>query len=193
MCRANANWRNCRAKIPGVPGKADGMLSDKKSKILMKNMGKLAIMVLQKKQDRKEGVMTTEEYLAARKSKNWKFNRVVDRAAFQNVNRIHPIKQRQVKDIVEAARDDQEVDRIIVFGSSTRYDCDMTSDLDICINWKRDCYDSEGVLKPFTGNMRRVISKVTQGRADVVNYDYLDSTVLGDAVKEGVVVYEHNI
>lgn len=44
--------------------------------------------------------MTTEEYLIARKSKNWKFNRVVDNTSFRNVNKIHPIKQNIVKDIV---------------------------------------------------------------------------------------------
>lgn len=48
--------------------------------------------------------MTTEEYLVARKSKNWKFNRVVDNASFDHVNKIHPIKQRVVKDIVDVAR-----------------------------------------------------------------------------------------
>ena len=46
--------------------------------------------------------MTTEEYLEARKSKNWKFNKIVSDDSFMNVNRIHPIKQRQVKSIVEA-------------------------------------------------------------------------------------------
>jgi sulfur relay (sulfurtransferase) DsrC/TusE family protein len=40
----------------------------------------------------------------------------------------------------------------------------MTSDLDICIAWKDDCYDENGVLKPFTKNMRQVISTVTKGK-----------------------------
>ena len=137
--------------------------------------------------------MTTEEYLTARKSKNWKFNSVVDRTSFRHVNRIHPIKQKQVKEIVDVAREDQEVKRLIIFGSSIRYDCDITSDLDICIEWNNDCYDADGVLKPFTGNMRRAISRITKGKADVVNYDYLEGTVIEDAAKEGVVVYEHNV
>lgn len=137
--------------------------------------------------------MTTEEYLTARKSKNWKFNSVVDRTSFRHVNRIHPIKQKQVEEIVAVARDDQEVKRLIIFGSSIRYDCDITSDLDICIDWKNDCYDADGVLKPFTRNMRRAISRITKGKADVVNYDYLEGTAIENAAKEGVVVYEHNV
>lgn len=44
--------------------------------------------------------MTTEEYLKARKSKNWKFNTVVDKTSFSHVNRIHPIKQRMIKGVV---------------------------------------------------------------------------------------------
>ena len=137
--------------------------------------------------------MTTEEYLEARKSKDWKFNKVVSDDSFLNVNRVHPIKQKQVKKIVEAARTDENVKKIIIFGSSIRYDCDMTSDLDICIDWKEECYDKNGVLMPFTRNMRKVISEATNGNSDVVNYVYLEGTLVKDAVMEGVVVYEYNV
>lgn len=113
--------------------------------------------------------MTTEEYLTARQARDWKFNMVVDGNSFRHVNRI------------------------IIFGSSVRYDCDITSDLDICIDWKNDCYDADGVLKVFTRNMRRAISRITNGKADVVNFDHLNGTVVEDAVKEGVVVYGHNV
>lgn len=137
--------------------------------------------------------MTTEEYLVARKSKNWKFNSVVSPSSFNSVNRIHPIKQKVVKDIVDVARSDKAVRRIIIFGSSIRYDCDVTSDLDICIDWVENCYDEDGILKPFTNNMRKAISLITKGHADVVNFDYLDGTVVEDGVKEGITVYEHNV
>ena len=134
--------------------------------------------------------MTTQEYLAARKSKNWKFNQVVNENAFKNVNRIHPLKQKMVAQIVDHAKKGISVRRVIIFGSSTRYDCDITSDLDICIDWNQDCYDKEGVLKPFTKNMRQIISSVTRGNADVVDYAYLNKTVLTDAVENGVIVYD---
>lgn len=137
--------------------------------------------------------MNTQEYLKLRKMPNWKFSYIVDEYAFKNVNRIHPIKQQLVKEIVAEAKSDKEVKRIIIFGSSTRYDCDITSDLDICIDWKSPCYDKEGVLKPFTRNMRKAISRITKGCADVVNYDYLDGTDIANAVNEGVVVYEYNV
>lgn len=137
--------------------------------------------------------MNVQEYLVIRKPFNLKFSCVVEENSFMNVNRIHPLKQQLVKDIVVEAKNDSEVKRIIIFGSSTRYDCDITSDLDICIDWKSPCYDKEGVLKPFTRNMRKAISRITKGCADVVNYDYLDGTDIANAVNEGVVVYEYNV
>ena len=78
---------------------------------------------------------------------------------------------------MQEAQKDPNVKRLIVFGSSTRYDCDITSDLDICVDWKEDCYDSDGVLKPFTGNMRKAISMSTKGHADVVNYDICQGNI----------------
>ena len=137
--------------------------------------------------------MTVDEYLIARKSKDWKFNKIVEDDDFLNVNRVHPIKQRLVKSIVQRAKEDKYVKRIIIFGSSIRYDCDITSDLDICIDWTEDCYDKDGVLMLFTRNMRRCITEVTKGNADVVNFDYLEGTDIEDSVKEGVVVYEYNV
>lgn len=137
--------------------------------------------------------MTVEEYLVKRKSPDWKFNTIIDRESFQHVNKIHPLKQKLVRDIVQAARVDEAVKRIIVFGSSIRYDCDITSDLDLCIDWKYDCYDEEGVLKPFTRNMRKNISYISKGNADVVDFEYLDGTLIKEAVNKGVVVYEHNV
>ena len=137
--------------------------------------------------------MTTEEYLQARKSPTWRFNQVVQEGSFENIRRIHPIKQQAVREIVSAARKDDAVEKIIIFGSATRYDCDITSDLDVCINWRENCYDLFGVLKPFTRNMRNTISSVTNGHADVVNYDYLAGTEIENAVKNGVIVYEHHV
>lgn len=71
--------------------------------------------------------MTTEEYLVVRRAKNWKFDIIVDSNSFEHVNNIHLIKQRAVRNIVEVAKNDEAVRRIIIFGSSTRYDCNITS------------------------------------------------------------------
>ena len=83
--------------------------------------------------------MTTEEFLLRRKSPDWRLSTIVDKNSFKYVNRIHPLKQRIVKEIVAAAKIDPYVKRIIIFGSSIRYDCDISSDLDICIDWTEAC------------------------------------------------------
>ena len=136
--------------------------------------------------------MDTKEYLQARKSPNWKFNMIVPAGSFRSIRKVHPIKQAEVKAIVDVAKTDPNVKRIIIFGSSTRYDCDLSSDLDICIDWNQSCYDEEGVLMPFTKNMRQCISKTTKGNADVINYGYFNEDIR-KAVEEGVVVYEHDV
>lgn len=110
----------------------------------------------------------------------------------KNESLINPIKREIIKNIVSAARTEPMVRKIIIFGSSIREDCRADSDVDICIDWNQDCYDSEGVLKPFTISMRRKISMLTKGHVDVVNYGYLKGTYIEDAVKNGVVVYESN-
>lgn len=137
--------------------------------------------------------MTAEEYILKRKEKSWNFSAIVDEDAFLHVNKIHPLKQQQVCDIVAAAKKDNAVNSVIIFGSATRYDCDIDSDLDICIDWKNGCYDDEGVLKPFTRNMYKTITEITKGNVDIINKEDLPDTYLTDAVKQGVVVYEQNV
>ena len=39
--------------------------------------------------------------------------------------------------------------------------------------------------------MRKNISAITCGQADVVNYNYLDGTEIKKAVNEGVIVYDN--
>lgn len=66
--------------------------------------------------------------------------------------------------------------------------------MDICIDWVEDCYDKDGVLKPFTVDFCSFISIITEGNADTVHYDYLDGTVIKDDILErGVVVYDNNV
>ena len=57
--------------------------------------------------ERQAILLTTKEYLKARKSREWKFNSIVNSDSYENVNKIHPIKQELVKKIVEAAKADR--------------------------------------------------------------------------------------
>jgi len=137
--------------------------------------------------------VTAQEYILKRKLKNWNFNVIVNKDDFLCVSKIHPLKQGQVRDIVAAAKEDHTVKSITVFGSATRYDCDIDSDLDLCIDWCCACYDDGGVLQPFTRNMYKCITDITKGNVDIINKEDLPDTYLTEAVEQGVVVYEQNV
>lgn len=136
--------------------------------------------------------MTFYEYKTLSGQKGWKFNVVSDRH-FKNIQYIHPLKQKIIADIVEKAKNCPEIKRLIVFGSSITNKCDFQSDLDICIDWNIDCVDSDGVFVPETFDFMNFVSMITKGHADMVHYQYLEGTLIKDAVEEGVEVYvSHN-
>ena len=51
----------------------------------------------------------------------------------KNIDRIYPLKQAQVSEIFDRARQFDIVKRIIVFGSSVTSRCNIDSDLDLCV------------------------------------------------------------
>lgn len=64
--------------------------------------------------------------------KHWDFDVIIDEE-YQNINCIHPLKQKDVLEIVKSAEQDKHVQEIIVFGSSVRFDCNSYSDIDILV------------------------------------------------------------
>lgn len=132
------------------------------------------------------------EYKKLSELRTWRFNKVVTEDIL-NIQYIHPLKQRVVAEIVQCACKDDGVKTIRVFGSSITSKCDFDSDLDICIEWKFDCYDAEGVLVPETLQFMQSISLITQGKCDVVHFQYLEGTVVEDAAKKGVIVYVSDV
>lgn len=55
---------------------------------------------------------------------------------FKNLDKIHPIKRKELLQWLEALHElnlkNKVIDKVIVFGSSTRNDCTKKSDIDIC-------------------------------------------------------------
>ena len=58
-----------------------------------------------------------------------------------NINKIHPRKQRTVKNILKI------VPRIRIFGSATRWDCNEKSDIDILLDKKDICCSKKEIYK----------------------------------------------
>ena len=65
-------------------------------------------------------------------SKHWDFEVVIEES-YMNINCIHPLKQRDLCEIVKVAEQDEHIKEIIVFGSSVRFDCNSYSDIDIYV------------------------------------------------------------
>lgn len=70
------------------------------------------------------------------KPKN-EFKRVI-KGNFKNINHIHPLQQHRVEEIIKALEEITEVNKIVVFGSSTTYKCNYESDIDLYVELDKD-------------------------------------------------------
>lgn len=62
----------------------------------------------------------------------WDFP-VMEGVDFPDANRIHPIMQSRVETLIHEFRKDQNIRRVILFGSSLEFRCSSASDIDIYI------------------------------------------------------------
>lgn len=74
----------------------------------------------------------------------WDFP-VMDGVTFPNANRIHPLMQHRVEKILLEIRRDQNVHRLILYGSSLEFHCNSASDIDLYI----EKYDPDKKLAFF--------------------------------------------
>lgn len=135
--------------------------------------------------------MTFYDYKTDSAKRTWKFNKIIS-DDIMNIEYIHPLKQKVVSNIVKKAQTDSGVKSIRIFGSAITNQCDFNSDLDICIDWNFNCYDSDGVLVAATVSFMHEISMLTKGQCDVVHLQYLAGTVVEQDAREGVIVYVYD-
>ena len=141
-----------------------------------------------------EADVTSREYLENTDNKNFRYRVVVDNPVARNIEYIHPLKQEMVNDIINRARRDHYVKRIIIFGSAVTNRCTPFSDLDICIDWTGASHDEDGVYVQETQPMMRFISLKSKGGCDVLSYDDLTNEELKMNIDNGgVLVYEHDV
>ena len=107
----------------------------------------------------------------------------------KNLDKINIIKRDLLSNILNQIKDNKNIKKIIIFGSSIREDCREDSDIDFAIEWTEDCYDENGVLKAFTFPVYKTISMSTKGNNDVVCIGY-EGDIVREAIMQGVVVYE---
>lgn len=108
---------------------------------------------------------------------------LVDKSLDPIYKRIYPIMQRKVWSVLQAVKDYNV--RVIIFGSSVTMLCNVTSDLDICIETQ------DYNLNRFH-EMQAKIQRSTAVACDVIYYNTLQSNdkLKMEIDKNGVVVKE---
>lgn len=97
---------------------------------------------------------------------------------FLNVNKIHPLMQSHVRNIINELIQYNNVKRIIVFGSSTTWQCHSESDLDIYLELSDNNEPFKQYLLSYPKNI------------DYWNNYSVDKRLLNEIISKGVVVYE---
>lgn len=52
---------------------------------------------------------------------------------YDNIERIHPLKQKEVGEIIDCLSQDDNVKYIVIFGSSVDFSCNSFSDIDVYV------------------------------------------------------------
>ncbi|MCI9176155.1 MAG: nucleotidyltransferase domain-containing protein [Lachnospiraceae bacterium] len=96
---------------------------------------------------------------------------------YQNVERIHPLKQKEVGKMIDCLKEDDNVEYIVIFGSSADFSCNSYSDIDVYIK----LVDKDRPLKQKPA----ISSEVDY----IYNLDQ-DNALFREIERTGVLVYE---
>lgn len=103
-----------------------------------------------------------------------KFNICID-DSFKNCEKIYPIQQNRVKNILTQVKKDDNVLKVIVFGSSVSNRCHIDSDLDLYMELSK--------------NKKVKINNIDY-QLDLWNNFNVTTGMLSEIQKKGVIVYE---
>lgn len=88
-----------------------------------------------------QGEISLEEYIDMTKymikKPQTKFRNTLKKP-FKNVEKIHPIQQHRIEEILEVLKQYESVQKVTVFGSSITYKCNYDSDIDIFVELNKD-------------------------------------------------------
>ena len=112
----------------------------------------------------------------ADQKKEW---RVCIQDPFKNCEKIYPIQQKKVKQMINNIKEDSNVEKIVVFGSSVQDTCHMGSDVDFYIVLKQD--------------QKITFKKTLSFMYDIWTNYTVDSRMYEEITKKGVTVYERDI
>lgn len=121
-------------------------------------------------------IMEVDSYISHNGDDLWNFEVLFD-LQYENVNHIHPLKQKDVFLLIQAVRKDSHIIGVIVFGSAVRFDCHSMSDLDILII--RD--DSQLRIDASLSEI--------QSELDIIFHSKLGKHLKQEIQKTGVIVF----
>lgn len=101
--------------------------------------------------------------------------KIVINEPFLNCERIYPIQQRKVKELVEYLKNNKNIISIIIFGSSVTDKCHIGSDVDIYITLKKE---------------EKIINRYFDFPFDLWTNFTVDEYLKKEILKKGVIVYE---
>lgn len=117
-----------------------------------------------------------DSYISHNGDHLWDFE-ILPGLQYENVNHIHPLKQKDVSEFIAAVQNDCHITGIIIFGSAIRFDCHSASDLDVLLI--RD----DPQLK-----INASLSKV-KSELDIIFNTKLGKHLKNEISKTGVIVY----
>ena len=98
-----------------------------------------------------------EQYISHNGENLWDFE-VVACPDVENINHIHPLKQKDVGYFVESVKKEPHILGVIVFGSAVRFDCHSGSDLDLLVIRDDEELRMEGSLDQIKSELDLVLS-----------------------------------
>lgn len=95
---------------------------------------------------------------------------------FMNCEYIHPLQQKRVAQLIEHLKNDNNINMIIIFGSSVTSRCHTDSDVDIYCD---------------INEKKRVINKYLDFPYDLITNFSVDDILYNEICEKGVIVYEN--
>ena len=101
--------------------------------------------------------------------------------------RIHPLKQRIVNEIYNYIKDNNMIEKAIIFGSSINVRCNKKSDLDIAVKIKEECFNNNS-----KNSISEEIQEICGYNSDIIWLNTIDenSQLYYNINTKGVVIYE---
>jgi len=95
---------------------------------------------------------------------------------------IFPSMQKEVQRVIDKAKDNEQIKRIVVFGSSVTWNCGLGSDLDVAVFGN---FDEDMFMKVY-----RLLKTDAQCDMDILHYEDIRSELLKYEIDtKGVEIY----